>query len=81
MGHKSVNPRVFFLKNGSLWSPDIGEIIFYYCILRFFYSLPVKTSPISAYRRIVFMIYKYPYYRCEKKTLLKTPFTKTYKHR
>jgi hypothetical protein len=27
MGHKSVNPVFFFLKIGSLRSPDIGEII------------------------------------------------------
>ena len=27
-----------------------------------------------------FMIYKCTYHRCEKKTLLKTLFTKTYKH-
>jgi hypothetical protein len=29
MGHKSVNPGFFFLKIGSLRSPDISEIIFY----------------------------------------------------
>jgi hypothetical protein len=28
-----------------------------------------------------FMIYKYTYHRCGKNLLLKTPFTKTYKHR
>ena len=39
MGHKSVNPVCFFLKIGSLRSPDIGEIIFYLCILRVFFTV------------------------------------------
>jgi hypothetical protein len=46
----------------------------------FFYSLPVKTSPISACRRIVHSWYtNTPITGVGKKTLLKTPFTKTYK--
>ena len=54
MGHKSVNPVFFFLENWqSAESWYRWNNIFIGVFYVFFYSLPVKTSPISACRRIV----------------------------
>jgi hypothetical protein len=84
MGHKSVNPGFFFLKIGSLQSPDIpcrwNNILLVYStfFLQFTCQNIIHLS-MSSHR--AFMIYKYTYHKCGKKMLLKTPFTKTYKHR
>ena len=54
MGHKSINPRVFFLENwqsAESWYRWNNILLVYSTV--FFYSLPVKTSPISACHRIV----------------------------
>ena len=54
MGHKSVNPVFFFLENwqsAESWYRWNNILLVY--STGFFYSLPVKTSPISACRRIV----------------------------
>jgi hypothetical protein len=83
MGHKSVNPVFFFLEKLAVCGVHKGGIIFYWCILRLFLQLTCQNiTHLSMSSHRAFMIYKYTYHRCEKKTLLKTPFTnKTYKHR
>ena len=54
MGHKSVNPGFFLLENwqsAESWYRWNNILLVYSTV--FFYSLPVKTSPISACCRIV----------------------------
>ena len=63
-----------FIKQSRLKKPVItlhifhGEIIFYWCILRFFLQFTCQNiTHLSMLSHRAFMIYKYTYQRCEKK--------------